>query len=100
MHLCWALWAEAQLSQVVLRVEVFIPLSLRLFVVLQQAPGPSQHVQIILVPRHMHSNQFIIYFIFIPWLQFEADGFIIHDKQPFDSRAFSFALLSFFFCQT
>lgn len=81
------------------RVEFFIPLSLSLSVVLQQAQAPSRHAQIISVRRQMHSNQFIIYFIIIPWLQFEADSFIIHDGRPFDSWAFSFALLSFFFAE-
>lgn len=48
------------------RVKFFIPLSLRLYVVLQQAKAPSRHVQIISVRRQMHGNQFIIYFIIIP----------------------------------
>lgn len=97
-------WADAQLRVVlsgIKRVEVFIRLSLSLE--RQQASGPLRHAQIISAPRHMHSNSFIIYFIIIPWLQFEADRFIIHDRQPFDSWAFSFALLYFtifFFCWT
>ena len=48
--------------------------------VLQQAQAPSRHVQIISVRRQMHSNQFIIYFIIIPRLQFEADRFVLFMK--------------------
>lgn len=96
MHLCRALWAEAQLSQVVLkRAEFFIPLSLSLSAAPRQARDPlaarTNHL------RQMHSNQFIIYFIIIPWLQFEADSFLLFKTGSlFDSWTFfSFPLLCF-----
>lgn len=96
MYLCSALLSRRPIiTSGIKRVEVFIRLSLSSE--RQQASGPLRHAQIISAPRHMHSNQFVIYFIIIPWLQFEADGFIIHDRQPFESWAFSFALLSFTF---
>lgn len=81
------------------RVEFFVPLSLSLSMVLQQTQAPSRHAQIISVCRQKHSNQFIIYFIIIPWLQFEADSFIIHDRQPFDSWAFSIRSAFLLFAQ-